>query len=209
MHNIEAKGFIFCFSGVSSNTFRNCVAFDKKYKGGRDYTPLYDKQEEDKIAVIKYIRDRYPSLLFKDLEADDVLSFLQDDDTFIYSKDKDLLQIPGTHYDIKQDQFIEIPETYAFTFLMKQMVTGDSVDNITGLKGWGPVKCDELLTNVPVHKMPEVILMEYMKKFGMFNGIDTFVETWNLVKLRGNRGEFFLQKYQSAFDLKRMLKNMK
>ena len=89
----NCSGSIFCFSGVSSNTFRVSFSFEKKYKGNRKYIKNYEDEEKDKMEVIEYIKKRYPTLLFKDLEADDVISMLQDEDTFVYSRDKDLISI--------------------------------------------------------------------------------------------------------------------
>ena len=202
----DCKGLIFCFSGVSDETFRNCIAWDRKYKGNRSYEPLYEGQEADKLAVIKYVKDRFPTLLFRNLEADDVLSMLQDDETFIFSKDKDLLQIPGTHYDIKREKFIERTGAECFEFLMKQMIEGDTVDNITGLKGCGPAKSSALLTNHNTKTLHQVVLNEYVVRNGLFNGIDMFAEAWNLLRMRNNRGDHFISQYKGAFDLLRMIK---
>jgi 5'-3' exonuclease len=207
INSFNAKGYLFCFSGPSDNTFRCSVSFDKKYKGNRSYVENYENELQDKIEVVKYIRARYPSVKYNDLEADDLLCMLQDESTFIYSNDKDLLQIPGIHWDIKKGVFLEVSNEDAMMFLMKQMLTGDTVDNISGLKGCGEVGATKLLTDVSVKNQPFTILMEYMKKHGAFNGIDSFVEAWNLLKLRGNRGDFFLSKYKGAFDTLRLIKN--
>jgi len=207
--SFEAKGYLFCFSGPSVNTFRCAVSFDKPYKGNRTYVENYENELADKMEVVDYIKNRYPSLIYNDLEADDLLCMLQDDETFIYSNDKDLKQIAGTHWDIKEHKFVQITEAEAFEFLMKQIVTGDSVDNITGLYGYGDVKSEKLLTDIPVKHMPNKVLTEYIKNHGFFNGIDMFVETWNLIRLRNNRGTNFLSKYKGAFDVLRMLKNQK
>jgi len=144
--------------------------------------------------------------LFKDLEADDVISMLQDDETFVYSKDKDLLQIPGTHFNLKTGLFYEITKEQGMRFLLYQLLEGDSVDNIVGLKSYGKVTIEKLLTNVPTKNVPFKVLLEFMKKKGMSEGIDCFVEAWLLLRLRTNRGEYFLSNYKSAFDLLRMLK---
>lgn len=205
--SFNAKGYLFCFSGPSDNTFRCSVSFEKKYKGNRSYVENYENELEDKLEVINYIKDRYPSLIYNDLEADDLLSMLQDEDTFVYSNDKDLLQIPGTHWDIKEEKFIEISKQDALTFLMEQMIVGDSTDNITGIKGSGPVAATKLLNEVPVKRQVYSVMEEYTRKYGLFNGIDCFVESWNLLKLRSNRGDYFLSKYKGAFDVLRMLKN--
>jgi len=209
LNTVKAKGYLFCFSGPAEYTFRSYIAFDKKYKGNRTYVPKYPQELLDKQEVVKYIRERFPSLQFKDLEADDVLSMLQDEETFIWSKDKDLLQIPGTHFDIKEERFLEVSKADAFSFLMTQMLTGDSVDNISGLKACGPVGAANLLTNINVKTMGHTVLTAYMKNHGLVEGLDCFVEAWNLLKLRGNRGEHFLSKYKHAFDTLRLIKNQK
>lgn len=206
---IDSKGNIFCFSGVSENTFRSYVAFEKKYKGNRGNSEMYYGVEDDKMSVVKYIKERYPTLIFKDLEADDILSMLHCDDTFIYSEDKDLLQLAGTHYDIKEKCFVKRSQQEAFNFLMFQMIEGDTVDNIGGLKSYGTIKSNELLTNLSSTNMVKTVFNEYMKVHGIINGIDCFTESWNLLKLRGNRGAYFTSKYKLAFDTLEMLKLQK
>lgn len=208
----DAPAVIFCFSGARSRIYRNSVAFERKYKGNREGTERYKDQVQDQFRVIEYLSDRYPTLFFPDLEADDILSMLQDDDTFIYTQDKDLLQVPGTHFDLKKDVFFEVSKAEALEFIMHQMITGDSVDNIPGLKGSGKEGSADLLTNIPVKNMPQKVLLEYCKKFGFIHGIDQFVEAWNLLKLRVNRGEAFRAKYAHAFDtlqdVKHSIKNL-
>jgi len=206
INSFTAKGYLFCFSGPSDNTFRCSVSFDRKYKD-RDYSESYEKELEDKTEVVKYIRDRYPSVKYNDLEADDLLSMLQNDDTFIYSNDKDLLQVPGLHWNIKTKSFFEVSKSDGLDFLMTQMLLGDSGDSIAGLKGCGEVGAKKLLMDIQVKDKPFKVLLEYMKKHGMVNGIDCFVEAWNLLKLRNGRGDFFISKYKGAFDTLRLIKN--
>lgn len=206
INSFTAKGYLFCFSGPSDNTFRCSVSFDRKYKD-RNYTESYEKELEDKTEVVKYIRDRYPSVKYNDLEADDLLSMLQDDETFIYSNDKDLLQVPGLHWNIKTKEFFEVSKSDGLEFLMHQMILGDSGDSIAGLKGSGKVAAKKLLADVAPKQMPFKVLLAYLQKHGMIDGIDHFVESWNLLKLRSNRGDFFLAKYKGAFDTLRLIKN--
>ena len=59
--------------------------------------------------------------------------------------DKDLRQIPGTHYDYGKAEIIEIdPYTADFNFYC-QVLTGDTSDNIPGLKGIGIKKATKIL----------------------------------------------------------------
>jgi hypothetical protein len=199
-----SSNMLFCFTG--SNNFRDHIAFEKKYKGTRKLSDNEEHTSNLKLKVVEYVGERYPSLLYDDLEADDLLSMLQDEDTFIYSEDKDLKQVPGTHWDIKKGEFYKISKDDALKFLMKQMIEGDTVDNITGLKGYGPASCKTLLTNIETKDLPIEILNEYMLVHGVVNGIDSFVENWNLLKLRGKRGVYLMQKYIHAFNMLDMLK---
>jgi hypothetical protein len=205
-NSFDSAGIIFCFSGSSENTFRTGVSFEKKYKGNRTYTPLYEGELADKATCMRYIKERYPTLLYGDLEADDLLCMLQDKETFIYSRDKDLIQVSGTHYDVEKHEFIEVSNEQALKFLMTQMLTGDSVDNISGIKGIGEVKAVELLTNLNAKESVVKVFNQYIIENGYFNGIDMFVESWNLLRLRNNRGTYFKSRYQGAFDVLQMLK---
>lgn len=203
----SAKGYIFCFSGKSSNTFRYHVAFEKEYKGNRKDDPsFYEGKIEDMSEVVSKVMNLYPTLIFSELEADDILSLLQDEDTFIYSNDKDLKQIPGLHFDFIKRDLVTISEEEAYRNLCYQLLIGDSTDCITGLKGCGPVAAQKIIDATPIKRLGNAILVEYQKKFGITEGIDCFVEAWNLVKLRTNRGEHFKNKYASALNLLKIIK---
>lgn len=202
---------VFCFSGSSWNTFRYHLAFEKEYKGNRKENPDtdYDGKLQDIGTCMDYIVDNFPSLLFKDLEADDIVSALQCDQTFIMSKDKDLLQVPGLHYDFSTNRVYEISPSQALYNLATQLITGDTTDNIAGLPGYGPKKAIQILSEV---KKPSQYvnraLREYQKNYGVFEGTDRFTETWMLVKMRSNWGKNFKDKYRKMFDLKESILNV-
>ena len=135
------------------------------------------------------------------MEADDVLSMLQREETFIYSKDKDLLQIPGTHFNIKESSLYEISEESAFRSLCYQMLVGDTTDNISGVPGIGPKKASDIINSIEnIKELPFEILRTYHEKFNSITiGTDCFVEAWNLVKMRMSRGSYIREKYNQAF----------
>lgn len=76
-------------------------------------------------------------------EADDLISMnafqLRDEGTpyIIISIDKDLHQIPGTHYDWVKEELFEVDEATADSVLEEQIVSGDATDNIKGIPGFG------------------------------------------------------------------------
>lgn len=81
------------------------------------------------------------------IEADDALADCQANDTVICSIDKDLLQVPGRHYNwVKNKKYMVTPEQ-GLKLLWKQVLTGDSTDNIPGIKGLGPKKAAQLLAD--------------------------------------------------------------
>lgn len=63
----------------------------------------------------------------------------------ICSVDKDLLQIPGKHYNFVKKEFCEISEIEGLRNFYKQMLIGDPADNIFGVKGIGKVKAANLI----------------------------------------------------------------
>lgn len=197
----SAKGYIFCFSGKSYDTFRNHIGFERKYKGNRTDATPYEGKLDDMAYVVTYIQNQYPSLIFSDLEADDLVSMLQCEHTFVHSNDKDLNQIPGFHFDEDKYDLVQITEEQAFYNLCYQHIKGDSTDNIVGLFRYGDKKAKDIMDSVPLKQAPLRILQEYQKVHGLTNGTDMFCEMWMLVKLRKNRGEYFKSKYKQAFEL--------
>lgn len=203
----SAAGYIFCFSGKSHDTFRAKLAVEKEYKGNRKNDPsFYEGKIEDMANVVRHVRKSHPVLLFADLEADDLLCYLQTDSTFIFSNDKDLNQIPGLHFCTQLRDLKIISEEEAFGNLMYQMLIGDSTDCITGIPGVGPKSARKIMDEVPLKHLPGRILHEYHVKYGLTKGTDAFVENWSLVKLRMDRGTWFNQKYESAKSMVELMR---
>lgn len=89
------------------------------------------------------------------LEADDLLGIMATngltENPVICTIDKDLLQIPGWHFNFghhhyEGDDFPRyIDEATAAKNLFLQLLTGDSTDAIVGIKGMGPVGAAKIL----------------------------------------------------------------
>lgn len=87
----------------------------------------------------------YNGILCESIEADDALGFNQRRDTVICTIDKDLDQIPGEHFDfVKEIKYSVTPER-ALRFFYFQLLMGDRVDNIPGVKGIGPKNAERIL----------------------------------------------------------------
>jgi hypothetical protein len=68
-----------------------------------------------------------------------MLGVCQGEDTIICSIDKDLRTIPGKHYNLDSGVVDEVTRHDAWHNFWSQVLTGDSTDNIEGLKGCGKV----------------------------------------------------------------------
>lgn len=206
---------VFCFSGKSYNTFRNAICFQKQYKATRNSDETYPGQSSDAIAIVKYFKEKYAFLLYEDLEADDIVSALQDPQyTYIYSKDKDLKQVPGWHYDFSNNTIYEISNENAIYNLCYQLIAGDNTDCIGGFPMMGDLKAKQFLAEIVkpdgtpqysrfINKTMEL----FQLKFGVFKGTDMFVEMWNLIKTRVDRGDYFKSKYANMYDVREFFIN--
>jgi 5'-3' exonuclease len=85
----------------------------------------------------------------------------------IFSVDKDLKCIPGTHYNTKDRAFFESTPEFAARFFYEQLLKGDPTDNIKGVPKIGPVKATNLLADCEDEtEMQMVIVDQYYQYFG-------------------------------------------
>lgn len=132
---------------TGETNFRDEVAVTKKYKGNRDNQP----KPRHLGAIRKWLIEEWGAVVSDNEEADDLLGIVQcesidlSEECCIASYDKDLDMIAGKHYDfVKETKYRINPEEADLNFL-KQLISGDSTDNIPGLKGFGKVKAAEVL----------------------------------------------------------------
>lgn len=78
-------------------------------------------------------------------EADDALGYSQTQDTIICSIDKDLLQIPGAHFNWVKNIHSEQTYLEGMRHFYEQLLKGDATDNIPGLQGIGEKKAKKHL----------------------------------------------------------------
>lgn len=120
--------------------------------------PEYKANRKDLIApqwldmCRKYLIEEYNTEVCIGYEADDALGFNQTEETVICSIDKDLLMIPGQHYNFVKNEYREISELDGLKAFYRQMLIGDSSDNIIGVKGIGKVKAAKLIDHLDNEK---------------------------------------------------------
>ena len=156
MKEIEREGFMGDLKVAikGRGNFRKDIA--PSYKTNR---PELDQDMKDALNYgHDYMKDRWDAVEADGMEADDLVSIWAyeareaEDQYLIVGIDKDLLQIPGNHYNFKKQEHRFIDDDEGHHLLMLQCLTGDRTDNIPGIKGVGPKKAEKMLSGVPMER---------------------------------------------------------
>lgn len=163
----EVKVFLTDTNILNNNRFK----LDSTYKQHRSklYKPLY----YDNLR--NYMIHSYGAEVVSGIEADDALGLNQEDNTIIVSHDKDLLMVPGRHYSLTYEAEVTVHDPgrlmltnknkligLGFSWFCCQLLLGDDADNITGVRGLGPVKTYKLLNDKKdMASMWQVVLDAY------------------------------------------------
>lgn len=131
-------------------------------------------------------------------EADDSLGIAQwkyfsDDpefgatpnDCIICSIDKDLLQIPGQHYNFVRGERRNVTIEEGLKHFYKQLLIGDTADNIRGVDSIGPKKAEKALGNCNT----EQEMFEVVRK--LYNNDERLLLNGQLLKIRTREGEIW------------------
>lgn len=149
------------------NNFRYSLATLRPYKGNRDkaHKPKYYKE------IKEYILDIWKAEEVEDIETDDRLGIIQcsspPDSTVIVSMDKDMLQIPGHHFNWVKNELQYVTPDDADLMLFWQMLVGDTSDNIPGIEGIGPVRASKIIADAQsLDAVRDAVKALYRKQYG-------------------------------------------
>ena len=122
------------------DNFRQDIAVTHPYKFKRK-----DNEKPYHYQTVKdYLLSIEDTVLTDGIEADDALALAQTTDTVICTIDKDLLMVPGLHYNWRKEEYQSIDYDDGAYWFMTQLLTGDwSTDSIIGCghvvtKTYGP-----------------------------------------------------------------------
>ena len=157
---------------------------DPAYKANRDpsHKPFWASE------IYQYLIREYDATVTRGIEADDALGITQKQflslgyEPVICSLDKDLLTIPGEHYNWRKDSFYFISELEAQKNFWKQMLIGDAVDNIRGVPKIGKVKASRLIDHLEdVKMMEQAVMAAYYNAYGEEQWKDEFAHSYYLL----------------------------
>lgn len=137
---------------VSEAPVQDCVvALSDKENYRKELAPYYkaNRTNTRKPMLLQwareYIQSKYNTVIYRRLEADDVLGILgsANTDTIIWSEDKDLRTVPAKHW-IDGD-VVEISEEEADYNFFTQTLVGDPTDNYKGCPSVGHKTAEKIL----------------------------------------------------------------
>jgi 5'-3' exonuclease len=169
---------------IGALTIGKCFRYDiyPAYKANRKglEKPAFFNELRDYL-INKWLFVHHPGL-----EADDIISIIarKHPEAMICSMDKDLQQIPGLHFNPKTKQVKDVTKSEAEVLLWRQVITGDSTDNIKGIPRKGPKYVEGLFENITEdNKLYDIVLNAYVETLGVHKGIIEFCLNYRLVKL--------------------------
>lgn len=128
---------------TGSNNYRHSVATTATYKGNRT-----KEKPKHLLDIRKQMVEEWGAEICEGQEADDGIAIeatALGNDCIIVSLDKDFDQIPVWRYIFTKKIWKFQTEQEAVKSFYKQVLMGDSADNIIGLYKVGPVKAEKML----------------------------------------------------------------
>jgi len=138
---------------VNATDWHIYISGDNNFRYG--LYPDYKANRRDQVkprfleAVREYLVRDHGARIADGYEADDSIGIgltkYGSDQCTICSIDKDLLQLPGYHYNFVRKEFRSISRSAGIRNFYEQLLVGDSTDNIRGCPGIGKAKAPRLL----------------------------------------------------------------
>jgi hypothetical protein len=152
----DYKGFL-----TGKGNFRVELAKTVPYKGTRP---------TEKPTHLQALRDHLVTswgfVIVDGIEADDAVGIeaykVSEDESIMVHIDKDLNQFRGWHYNYRKREKYYVSEFEGWYNFYLQILTGDRIDNIEGLKGIGPAKGAKILKDCEtVEQLYQAVLYAY------------------------------------------------
>lgn len=144
----EATDYLIFLTSDDQANFRYAIATILPYKGNREtgHRPYY----WDYIRAL--IMEKYNGRMETDCEADDGMSKAAYEffragyvDYVIVSQDKDLNMVPGKHFNLPKNTLYTVEPDDGLRFFYKQLLAGDSTDNIYGIYRIGMTTASKMI----------------------------------------------------------------
>jgi 5'-3' exonuclease len=187
---VKANEFVMAVKGPDN--FRNIMY--TQYKMNRHADP--NKQNNFVPIIRKLAVQEDLAIESVGREADDLIRIwaeqakLAGEEYVVCSIDKDLLCIPGLHFRIHKNDFLNMSEADSCRFYYEQLLKGDPTDNIPGVPRVGEVKATQILKDLSTEEeFQEAVVDAYIKAYG---------DDWHSYLL-SNGKMLYLQKHEDDY----------
>jgi DNA polymerase-1 len=130
LHETNAGSYVLFIGGAENYRY----SIDPNYKANRS-----DKEKPMWLQQVReYLVTEWKAQIADGIETDDAVGIAYNnafEDAVICSYDKDLRQIPGTHYNFKTGELSIVSPLEGWRNFYTQLVMGDKSDNIQGYDG--------------------------------------------------------------------------
>lgn len=139
-------------SETSSDSYLAFLSGPNNFR--KEIYPEYKANRKDLVkpkhlpVVRLFLAQEWNANVTDGYEADDALGMYQNEETVVCSIDKDLLMIPGNHYNFVKKEFCSVDELEGLRSFYRSALVGDKSDNIFGVRGIGKVKAAKLIDNL-------------------------------------------------------------
>lgn len=131
LHATNAREYKLFIGGADNFRYQ----IDPTYKANRNDKP----RPEHLQPVREFLVTEWKAHISDGIETDDHLGIEQsadnDQETVICSYDKDLLQVPGNHYNFQKEIWSYMTPLQGWASFYTQLIMGDRSDNILGFDG--------------------------------------------------------------------------
>lgn len=184
---------------TQSDTYKTFLTGSDNYR--YKYNPQYKANRKDTPrpvhlqAVREFLCTEWNASVEDGQEADDAMGIYQTTypDTIICSIDKDLLMIPGEHYDFVKGIRRDIYHIPAIRHFYWQLIMGDRTDNVFGFDGIARQKVPKKLEHVMEQLESfddELNMYRFVKD--LYNDDDTLVKNGICLWIRRQEGEIWI-----------------
>lgn len=171
---------------TGKKNYRNDIAVTAPYKGQR-----ISEKPEHYLALREHLQKRWHFHCTEGIEADDAVGIaayaLPEGATVMVHIDKDLNQLRGWHYNYRKKEKYYVSEEEGLRAFYLQILVGDRVDNIIGLKGIGPVKAEKIIKDC---KTEEELYSTVLKAYD--GDTKRVLENGQLLWLQRTEGELWM-----------------
>lgn len=186
LRNLGCGKYMVHLTANNRSNFRFAIRED--YKANRK-APKPTHYED----IRRFLIDKHNAQVAEGQEADDTIGIAHASsggNSVVCSIDKDFRQIPGWNFHFVRRELDWISRDEAESFFWQQVITGDRIDNIHGVKGYGPKKAAAWVEDCSTTRdYLGAVRRLYLEHFGEVGGNLKLVENINLLRIKQSEDE--------------------